>query len=184
VRLLVVASRYRPIRDTHQSIGSAFAALVAAVEAIPGVRMLVKPHPAEPVDEYRATLQRAGACRSALAEPSRELLGLLYAADGLVTVESLSAVEALVLDRPVLILNSPTNLREMVERGVALFVGEGEDPSAAVQALLFDEPTRRRLAEARARYLEDVARGVDGRATRRIVSLLRRTAAERRVSVG
>jgi UDP-N-acetylglucosamine 2-epimerase len=181
-KLLVVASRYRPIRETHASIGTAFGGLVAAVEASAGVRMIVKPHPAEPVAEYQADL--AGARRSRLSLPGQELLGLLHAADALVTVESLSAVEALVLDRPVLILNAPTNLREMVERGVALAVDEGEDPAAAVEALLFDEPTRRRLDEARSRYLEDVARGVDGGATRRIVSLLRRTAEERRVRVG
>jgi len=182
-KLIVVASRYRPIRDTHQSIGSAFAGLVAAVEQTPGIRMLVKPHPAEPADEYRADLARAGARRVALTDPGRELLELLHAADALVTVESLSAVEALVLDRPVLILNSPTNLGEMVERGVALSVDEGGNPAPALRALLFDQPTRRRLAEARSRYLEDVARGVDGSATRRIVSLLRRTAAERRLSI-
>ena len=40
---------------------------------------------------------------------------LLHAADALCTVESLSAVEALVLGRPVLVLNTPTNLRELVE---------------------------------------------------------------------
>lgn len=182
-KLLVVASRYRPIRDTYQSIGTAFAGLVAAVEARPGVRLLVKPHPAEPADEYRADIQRAGARRAALAPPGRELLGLLFAADALVTVESLSATEALVLGRPVLILNAPTNLRAMVEQGVALAVDEGDDPAAALEALLFDTAARERLDAARDRYLEDLARGVDGGATRRIVSLLRRTAEARRVDV-
>jgi len=41
---------------------------------------------------------------------------------------------------------------------------------------LFDDASRERLAEARARYLGHVAQGVDGRATGRIVALLRDTA--------
>ena len=47
------------------------------------------------------------------------------AADALVTVESLSAVEALVLGRPVVVLNMPTHLRALVDAGVALGVAAG-----------------------------------------------------------
>jgi UDP-N-acetylglucosamine 2-epimerase len=93
-----------------------------------------------------------------------------------VTVESLSAVEALVLGRPVLILNMPTNLREIVEAGAALGVAQGEDPAPALRALLFDPKTRERLDRDRAAYLFHVAQGVDGRATERILALLRATA--------
>lgn len=175
-RLLVVASRYRGIRDTHRSIGSAFAALVAAVEASPRVRMIVKPHPAEAGDDYQATLLALGASRSRLLTGGVELSELLHASDALCTVESLSAVEALVLDRPVLILNSPTNLDEMVERGAALAVPEGQDPAKALDALLFDDEVRAGLAQARGRYISDVARGVDGAATERIVDLIQETA--------
>jgi UDP-N-acetylglucosamine 2-epimerase len=110
-----------------------------------------------------------------------DLLEHLHAADALVTVESLSAVEALVLDRPVLVLSMPTHLRELVEAGAALGVPAGEDPTPALRALLFDEAARERLAEARARYLRYVAQGVDGGATARIVALLRDTARRRGV---
>ena len=54
---------------------------------------------------------------------------MLHAADALVTVESLSAVEALALGRPVLLLNMPNNMRELVDEGAALGVSEGEDPA-------------------------------------------------------
>jgi hypothetical protein len=172
-RLLVVASRHRGIRETHQSIGSAFPGLARAVEALDGVRCVVKPHPAEPPDAYAAEIAAAGATRVALATAGEDLIALLHAADALVTVESLSAVEALVLGRPVLILNMPTNLRALVEQGVALGVDEGADPLPALRLLLFDAGTRQRLDAARARYLSDVAHGVDGAATARILELLR-----------
>jgi len=175
-RLLVVASRYRGIRSTHQAIGSAFPGLVRAVEEMPDLRVLVKPHPAERADAYRKVLRELGAKRTRVLRPSADLMELLFAADGLVTVESLSAVEALVLGRPVLILNTPTNLRQMVERGVALGVPCGVPPGDAIRRLLFDPATRSRLQAAREHYLPEVAFGLDGAATRRMLALIRETA--------
>jgi len=175
-KLLVVASRYRGIRDTHRAIGSAFGSLVRAAEATPGLRVLVKPHPAESSGEYASVLRELGASRCRVLDADVDLTELLYAGDGLCTVESLSAVEALVLDRPVLILNTPTNLQEMVDQGAAVGVPEGESPEEALRSLLFDDAAAARLAAARARYLSDVACGVDGEATARIVSLIRDTA--------
>lgn len=180
-RLVVVASRYRGIRDTHASIGSAFPGLVRAVESLPGVKALVKPHPAEPEESYAADLRAAGAVRVRLLPPGADLTQLLHAADALVTVESLSAVEALVLGRPVLVLSMPTHLRELVAAGAALGVPAGEDPAPALRDLLFDEATRRGLGAARQRYLGYVAQGVDGGATARIVALLCETAWRRGV---
>jgi CDP-glycerol glycerophosphotransferase (TagB/SpsB family) len=174
-RLLVVASRFRAIRDTHQAIGTAFPGLVRAVETLPGVRAVVKPHPAEPKGAYDAVLRAQGATRTRAVEPGVDLRELLLAADALVTVESLSAVEALVLGRPVLVLNMPTHLAELVEAGAALGVPEGGDPTPVLRALLFDPVTADALAAARRGYLEEVACGVDGRATERIVALLRET---------
>jgi hypothetical protein len=95
----------------------------------------------------------------------------------LVTVESLSAVEALVLGRPVVVLNMPTHLRELVEQGVAVGVPAGEDPASVLRGVLFETEVAGRLERARARYLSDFAMGVDGRATARIAALLRDTAA-------
>jgi hypothetical protein len=177
-RLVLVASRFRGIRQTHQSIGSAFPALVRAVEGLEGVACLVKPHPAEPADAYEAVIRQLGARRVRVLSPSADFLELILAADALVTVESLSAVEALVLDRPVLVLNMPTNIRDLVEQGVALGVGVGEDPGPALRDLVFDPEIRDRLEAARRLYHSDVAHGVDGRATQRILALLHEVAGD------
>jgi CDP-glycerol glycerophosphotransferase (TagB/SpsB family) len=170
-----VASRYRGIRSTHPAIGPAFPGLVRALETLERALGLVKPHPAEPASAYAADLR--GARRVRVVAPGADLLELLHAADALVTVESLSAVEALVLGRPVLILNMPTNLRALVDEGVALGVPAGADPTEALRRLLFDSATRQALAQARQRYLSEVAQGVDGGAARRIVELIAATAA-------
>ena len=180
-RLVIVASRHRRIRDTHASIGADFPAFVRAVHALPGVKALIKPHPAEPGDAYAADLRAAPASRVRVLPPGADLMELLHASDALVTVESLSAVEALVLRRPVLVLSMPTHLRDLVEAGAALGVPAGADPTPALRDMLFDEAVRARLDQARARYLGHVAQGVDGGATARIVGLLRETARRRGV---
>ncbi|PYQ51930.1 MAG: hypothetical protein DMF78_12295, partial [Acidobacteria bacterium] len=135
--LVVVASRFRGIRRTHQSIGSALGGLAQAVDTL-GAVCLIKPHPAEGDDDYARALREVRARRTRVLPARADLLALLHAADVLVTVESLSAVEAIVLDKPVLVLNAPTNLREMVEEGVALGVPAGEDPTDALRRALFD----------------------------------------------
>jgi len=173
--LVVVASRFRGIRRTHQSIGSALPALLRSLEAL-GVRTVIKPHPAEGGEDYARVLRELGVTRAQVVPPSADLLRLLHAADALVTVESLAAVEALVLERPVVVLNAPTNLRAMVEAGVALGVAVGADPTDALRRALFDETTREGLRAARARYRPQIAYGTDGGATARILALVRSTA--------
>jgi CDP-glycerol glycerophosphotransferase (TagB/SpsB family) len=172
--LVLVASRYRGIRPTHPAIGPALPALVRALESLDGVVALVKPHPAEPAGAYEADLRTSRRIR--MADPGADLLDLMHAADAVVTVESLSAVEALVLGRPVLILQMPTNLRALVDSGAALGVAAGEDPAPALRRLLFDPATREGLDAARLRYLTEVASGVDGGATARIAALIAATA--------
>ena len=174
--LVVVASRFRGIRRTHQSIGSAFASLLAAVDGL-GATCLVKPHPAEGGEDYARVIAETGARRTRVLPAGADLLRLLHAADTVVTVESLAAVEAIVLDKPLLVLNAPTNLRALVEAGVALGVGVGEDPTAALRRALADEGTREALRAARARYRPQIAQGDDGGATARILGLLREVAA-------
>ncbi len=175
-RLVLVASRFRGIRETHQSIGSAFLRLILAIESLPNVVCLVKPHPAEDARSYEECVRAAHAARVRVLPPSSELTELLWSSDLLVTVESQSAIEALVLNRPVLILNMPTNLRALVDEGVALGVKTGDEPSMALKAVLFDPVTLERLRSARERYLADLALGMDGQATRRILDLVRETA--------
>jgi hypothetical protein len=173
--LVVVASRFRGIRSTHQSIGSALPALLQALEAL-GVRTVIKPHPAEGAEEYERVRRETGVTRVRIVPAGADLLRLLHAADALVTVESLAAVEALVLERPVVVLNAPTNLRAMVEAGVALGVPVGADPTDALRRALFDPGTREALRAARARYRSEIAFGADGAATARILDLVRAVA--------
>jgi hypothetical protein len=85
-------------------------------------------------------------------------------------------MEAIVLDRPVVVLNAPTNLRALVEAGVALGVPVGADPTDVLQAALGGEASRAALRSARERYRPRLAFGTDGAATARILALVREVA--------
>ena len=172
VKLVVLASRYTGIRDTHKASGPAFAGLLDAIARIDGARLIVKPHPAEPKDAYDRDLAASGLGERARVISERPLTEILPAADLLVTVESLSATEALVAGVPVVVLRHPSNLREVVATGAALGVADGADPKSAIESLLYDEAVRAAWRKSRDAFLEDVAHGVDGRSLDRLLSLV------------
>ena len=170
VPVLVVASRFT-------AIGSVFAELVRAAEAIDNLWLLVKPHQAERSDTYAAVGARERASRLRIVPPEENLLELLFASDGLVTVDSFASSEALVLGRPVMVVNLPSNLSALVERGVALGVQRGESIEDRLRGLLFDGELRLELERQRRKYMEEFAYGADGSSTARIVNAIREVAA-------
>lgn len=171
-RLIVLASRHKGIRDTHKASGPAFSGFLDAVGRIEGAQLIVKPHPAEPADAYARDIAASGLGDRVRVIADRSLTDLLPAADLLVTVESLSATEALVAGVPVVVLRHPSNLRDVVASGAAIGVPDGVDPKAAIESLLFDEAIRANWRKSRDAFLDDVAHGVDGRALDRLLDLV------------
>jgi hypothetical protein len=167
--LLVVASRF-------SAIGPVFTDLVRAAAADPSCFLVVKPHQAERPEPYSRAVERVGAGRVRVLAAEENLLELLFASDGLVTVDSLASSEALVLGRPVLVVNLPSNLTPLVERGVALGARGGEEIGRQLDRFLHDREVQRRLSERRREYIREFAFGADGRSTERILAALRETA--------
>ncbi len=170
--LVVLASRYAGIRETHKASGPVFASLLGAVGGIEGARLVVKPHPAEPADAYDKDIATAALGDRVRVIADRSLTDILPAADLLVTVESLSATEALVASVPVVVLRHPSNLRDLVASGAALGVPDGEDPRASIEVLLTNPDRRARWRESRDAFLGEVAHGVDGKSLDRLVALV------------
>ena len=164
--MLVVASRF-------VAIGSEFAELVRAAEAIEDLWLLVKPHQAERPDTYERIGRREGASRLRVLPPKENLLELLFASNGLITVDPFASSEALVLGLPVLLVNLPSNLSALVDRGVAVGVRRGESMKPKLRRLLFDHELGRELKMNRKKYIEEFAFGADGSSTTRIVRAIR-----------
>jgi UDP-N-acetylglucosamine 2-epimerase len=164
-RFLVLATRW-------SAVSAVFEDLVRAIESLPGVFLFVKPHQAESPIPYEEVVERLSAGRTRILPPEANLLELLFASDGLITVDSFASSEALVLGRPVLVLNLPGNLGPLVDRGVALGVRRGESIAKALETLLFDSDAARSLETKRKEYIREFAFGADGRSTERIVECI------------
>jgi hypothetical protein len=170
--LVVLASRYAGIRETHKASGPVFASLLGAIGGMEGARLIVKPHPAEPAGAYDKDIATAALGDRVRVIADRSLTDLLPASDLLVTVESLSATEALVAGVPVVVLRHPSNLRDLVASGAAVGVPDGEDPRPSIEALLTNAELRARWRESRDAFLGEVAHGVDGKSLDRLVALV------------
>ena len=167
--MLVVATRYA-------AIAPVFEELVRACNAIPEVWLVVKPHQAESPEPYRRVVSREGASRAVVIDASENLLEILVAADDLVTVDSLASSEALALGRNVLVVNLPSNLAPLVDRGVALGVFRGESIEKQLRRLLFDREVAAELESRRKESIREFAFGAEGGSTDRMIEALRETA--------
>jgi hypothetical protein len=172
--MLVVASRWT-------AIGPVFADLVRAGEAITGLRLVVKPHQAEGGGPYQEVAERCRATRLLILSPEDNLFEHLFASDGLVTVDSFASSEALVLGKPVLVINLPNNLGTLVKRGVALGAYQGLSIEAELRKLVCDEEFALEFEQKRREYLMEFAFGADGLSTTRIMTALRRVAEKGRL---
>ncbi|MGE5198611.1 MAG: hypothetical protein ACM3H9_03145 [Rhodospirillaceae bacterium] len=156
--VVVVAAKYAQIAQV-------FPQLVRESGGIPGVRLVVKPHPAETAAPYLAAAQ--GAAHVAIAPAGVDLADLTRIARLLVTVNSTAAIEAMVMGVPSLVLAMPNNLTPLVEAGAMSGVNEGEPIGPALRALLADERGRAELLLKSAAFMARYRVGSDGGAARR-----------------
>ena len=106
--IVVVAAKY-------VQLGAAFGALVAAARAMPEIRLVIKPHPAEGAEPYLAASQ--GVANVVMAPPSAGMGQLTAVASALVTANSTAAIEAMPLGVPTLVVALPNNLSPFVDAG-------------------------------------------------------------------
>ena len=153
---VVLAAKYAEIRDVLPS-------LVQAIERLPEVTLLIKPHPAETPDVYsphtRANVR--------VVPASTGLAEMLAIAEVLVTMNSTVAIDALVLDVPSLVIGLPSNLSPLVDAG-AMRGADGADAiEQELRGLLYDAGVRRAVLAAGAGFAARYALASDGQAGRR-----------------
>jgi hypothetical protein len=163
--LAVVAAKYTQIAEV-------FGALVAAVGRMPGVRLVVKCHPAETPAPYERVA--AGVENVTIAPPGADLPRLVASADVVITVNSTAAIEAMVVDVPTLVLALPSNLSPFVDAGAMAGVPFGSDIEPALRAILYDGGHRDRLRSGRLAFLERYGIAPDGGASRRAAAAILR----------
>jgi hypothetical protein len=157
----------------QREAAAALAPVLAAAERLPGVRIVIKAHPAETVDVYQSLVQ--GRRTVSVLPAAAPLAPLLAAARAVVTVNSTLALDAAVLDLPALVVGLPNNLSPFVAAGM-LAAGEPATMDEDLRRILYDEEFRHRLAEARREVLARCRMGSDGRAAERAADAVLRLA--------
>jgi hypothetical protein len=155
--LLILAAKASEI-DAHLDD------LFAAIAGRPGVRLVVKPHPAETREVYLRRIPRGAPIL--VQDAHADLGGLLAVADGLVTRNSTVAIDALVLGVPALVLGLPSNLSPFVDAG-AMAGAVGGDIYPALEALLYDRQARQALLDRGRAFAETYEMRADGGAALR-----------------
>ena len=102
----------------------------------------------------------------------------LFACDLMITRHSTTAMEAVALNKPVIILNlsGEPDTVEYVKEGVALGVYDEKDLEATIKKLLKDDSE---LVKNRKKYIEKYLYKIDGMATERVVNLIEETINDR-----
>jgi hypothetical protein len=121
----------------------ALPALVAAVRAMPGVHLVIKPHPAETPEVYRAVA--AGGRNVHVAGAGAALPALLAAARAVTTVNSTVAIDALAFGLPSVVIGLPNNLTPFVDAGLMLGAGTADEIRAALSKVLYDQEFHSRI---------------------------------------
>ena len=156
--LVVLAAKYSEIKDVLPQ-------LAEAVRQLPGMRLVIKPHPAETPDVYGAVV--SGIPNISVAGMNTDLARLLTAADAVVTMNSTVAIDALALLLPALVVGLPNNLSPFVQAGAMVGADGAEAIRGALESLLYDSEVRQRVLAAGAAFADRFALASDGRAAAR-----------------
>lgn len=139
------------------------------------MQLLIKLHPAESMDSYDEVLDGGGEDGNSISViKDVDLFKTLCASDLVITISSTTALEAMILDTPVLIVNfrKGSDPVPYAESGAALRVYNESDLEAGIKKALYDEEIREKLKKARKKFVYDYAYIQDGKATERVVNLI------------
>ncbi len=144
---------------------------------IPGAQLLFKMHPGQTaarVRWYRRLAKEAGAPLKVVERVGLQLYPLLSIADVLVTVGCTTAVEAGLLDVPVVVLDLyGRGYRDYYVKPLGLLEATSStELDQILRRLLFDVSFRDSLRAPRAEFLREYATQSDGKAAERVVGLL------------
>jgi len=167
-KLVLVMTENVPIPDGKVFLKAALRAL----EELPGVQIVIKPHPAEEGDWY-AEVVRETKVKATLLPKNADTYEALYACDLFVGSYSTVILEGVILGR----------------LGVTAFLSKGKDPTpyfqevtlrvcrggelgAEIRKALCDNTVRERLRQTGAKFVFEHAYKMDGKATERVTNLM------------
>jgi len=148
-------------------------AVARAMAKFPEKQLILKLHPAETGVECRQILNQIGYSQAIICQDV-DIHQLLNASDLLIAVHSTVALEAMLLDKPVITMNlsKQPDFFPYAESGAALGVYQEADLAPAMKRALYDPKIRNELEQNRKRFVEEHAYKLDGQASQRVADLI------------
>ncbi len=146
--------------------------LLKNITNLSSVEIIIKPHPREDGNYYSRFLRRGVSFR--LLSKRDDTYEALYACDVLITFSSTTGLEAMIMDKPVVVINltgEPEGI-PYVKSGAAIGVHKEEDLVPAIKGTLYNKEVRKKLAEARKKFVYEHAYIQDGQASKRVADLI------------
>jgi glycosyltransferase involved in cell wall biosynthesis len=155
--------------------------VISAVLKMNDVQLVIKVHPREDVEPYQEIAEKYRDPRIHVVKDT-DLYALISSCGLLITKFSTTALEAMMVDKPVVIINlsgQPTPV-PYAEEGAALGAYRYEDIEQAILKALYDKETRDKLKTGRDKFVRRWAGEPDGKAAQRIVMLMKEMIAARK----
>jgi UDP-N-acetylglucosamine 2-epimerase len=164
--ILLFTSQPKPESDVlHQ-------ALIAIMEDFPDKHLVIKLHPLESglrsiLKSKRSKLQNITVIKDI------DIWNLINCCSLLITVSSITAIDAMMLKKPVIIfgLNFDIGVTPFIEQKAVYFVDRYKDLPLAINTVLSDNILRKKLIENAEEFMQDNLGLHDGQANKRIVEL-------------
>jgi len=159
-------------------------AICKAVKEFSGLQFVVKVHPSElDLSMYQRVTRNIGV--DALITRDANIYEVLYVSDLVITGFSATALDAMILDKPVITVNF-TGLKDplpFAESGAALGVYEEKDLVPAVKIGLYDKDAGEKLREAREKFVHEHSYRKDGQSTERVIKLIEQMADDHELGI-
>lgn len=176
-RILVYCTENLPQRETRDTVLT----ICNGIRRFSDLQVIIKVHPAElSVSIYEEVAKMVGI--KALVTRDAKISEILFICDVMITGFSTTALDAMILDKPVITMNF-TGLPDPIpfaESGAAVGVYERGEIERAIEEGLYDETVKAKLRENRDQFVYEQAFRKDGKATDRVVSLIEQMVQENR----
>ena len=170
--LIDYAYNNKKVREERNNI------VISSAEKIGGTHLVILCHMAESKEEFAGLVKGRKNVTVLKPKESDSVFHLINACDALVTCTSTTTIEAILLGKPLLIVNPSAEKCPVIfpKEGVAIEVKNEKEFAEKIKKVLFDAETQNRLRESRKKFLKKNYSNIDGKATERIVELIEKTA--------
>ena len=153
-----------------------FRAILRALEKFKDKQLVVKPHPSETKQLYLDTLQEFPHLRERVKVVKQiDLYSLLNECELLLTPGSTVALEAMILEKPVLIINLTKRDLSIpfAEYGAGLEISDETDLVPTIKLLLFDKNFWHKMRKGQENFIRDFVGEPDGKSCQKIIQAIK-----------